>query len=131
MKKNLVAAAIGAALTLPVSLHAQEWTYRMFLGEGTPSEQTVTFRLKETAPGQHAGRFLIGGTADECVKRDLKATVSDEAAERIVVLHPAMAGCPERRLLLKTDGSGGRMEEKQADGSWKWDGRERGLKRKP
>lgn len=119
------------ALAMPLCLQAQEWTYQVYRVEGFPADQPITFLLKETSPGQHSGRFIVGGTLDDCIRREVKATVRVEGAEQVVVLPAAMVGCPERRLLLKTDGSGGRMEVKQGDGTWLWDGRERGLKRKP
>jgi hypothetical protein len=130
MRKALSATAAAAALLVPLQAGAQEWSYQTHAGEGTPWQQTITFRLVESSPGQHRARFMMGGTMDECIRRELRATVELQADEQFVVLHPAMAGCPERRMVLKTDGSGGRMEVKQSDGSWKWDGHERVIKRK-
>ncbi len=130
MPRALIASAAAAALLLPLQLGAQEWSFRVYPADGTPWEQSTTFRLTEVAPGQHRARIALGGTTDECIRRELRASVQEQGAERIVVLQPAMAGCPERRMVIKMDGSGGRVEVKQGDGSWQWDGRERGLTRK-
>jgi hypothetical protein len=130
MNKARIAAMAAAGMLVPLESSAQEWSFTTFPGEGTPWQQTTVFRLTEPSPGQHRARFIIGGTEDLCIRAELKATVQDQAQERIVFLAPAMTGCPERRLVLKSDGSGGRMEVKQADGSWQWDERERGLTRR-
>jgi hypothetical protein len=120
-----------AMVAFTQGLAAQEWAYQVYVGEGFPSDQVITFQLKAASPGQHTARFVVGGTLDDCIRREHKATVSMQGEEQVVVMEAPMRGCPDRRLVLKTDGSGGRMEMKQTDGSWVWDGRERGMKRKP
>ena len=128
MRTRVQAIAAAAALLLPPNLGAQEWSFQSYFG-GKPWG-AATFRLTQGAPGEYKGQFFSDEGLNECVRREMRATVQQQAAERTVQLHPPMPGCPEIRLVLKNDGSGGRLENRQDDGSWKWDGLERGLKRR-
>lgn len=129
MNKTLaVAAAIGAASILPASLQAQEWTYQSYW-EGKPWSSNTIFKLTESG-GEYRAEFIQGAGIDDCNRRGFRAMVERQADEQIIALPAVMAGCEERRVVVKNDGTGGRVEVRQADGSWKWDGFERILKRK-
>ena len=121
---------LGACLVLllPAPVHAQEWTFESYTPDGS-FWHSSTFRLTETSRGGFSGRFHIPD-ALPCMSPSMRATVTHEPGHQIITLASPMRGCDEQRLVLKTDGSGGQREVKQPDGSWKWDGRERGLKRK-
>ncbi|MBI5275595.1 MAG: hypothetical protein HY854_03975 [Burkholderiales bacterium] len=120
----LTAIVIGA----PSGGSAQEWTYEAFHADGRPLA-TASFRLSEASPGKYVGRFTIPN-ADVCFRGDMAAAVSQEGDLQVVTLTPAMRGCAPLRLVLRADGSGGQRHDPQADGSWAWDGKERGLRRR-
>jgi hypothetical protein len=117
-------------LLLPLELAAQVWTFQLYVDDQPFTWST--FRLTEPSPGQYRARYVMpgGGWVDPCFRPELRATVVRTAEETIITVQPPMAGCGVRRLVIKTDGSGGRSENQQADGSWQWNGREHGLKLK-
>ena len=130
MHASWMVVAAAAAMLWPLKPVAQVWTYQGY-ADGKPWA-VGTFELKEPTPGHYRARILVPGGLgmDTCSRQELVATVAQEGDEQIVVLKPAIAGCGQRRMVLKADGSGGRQEIQQADGSWRWNGYEHILKRK-
>jgi hypothetical protein len=118
------------ALLMAAGAIAQQWTFTGYLADRAyPGGLLV---LREDAPGQYKARVSHWLPAEQlCGRVPVAATLVQQGDEQVLTLAPSrVAGCAQVRFLLKADGSGGRKEERQADGSWKWDGYERGLKRK-
>jgi hypothetical protein len=119
------------ALLLPVAgAAAQQWTFTGYLADKAfPGGMLL---LKEDAPGRYKARVSHWLPNEQvCGRVDVPASLELQGDEQVVTLAPSrVAGRAEVRFLLKADGSGGRKEERQADGSWRWDGYDRGLKRK-
>lgn len=119
-----------AAVTLLVSTAAiaQEWEYLSvdsISGAKIPGQVKVT----EDSPGKFKLRFYINRPAN-CFNGDLSASIAEEDTTKVITVEPRMGGCDAIRLVVNKDGSGGKREVKGADGVWKWDGVDRGLKLK-
>lgn len=119
---------LTAWLLFPGTVAAQVWTFQSFAPDGSPWELS-SFELTRSGRGDYTGRYRIS-VAQPCVADAMKATVTREGDHQVITLAPARRECPETRLVVKTDGSGGRREVREPDGSWKWDGRDRGLQRR-
>lgn len=129
MHRHIITIVAGALLA-PFGLSAQEWSYMSYWPDGKPWAMG-SLKLRETVPGQHRVHLLIpGGGLDECARAETGARVEQQPEEIVIYMLPRMPGCQEVRFVLKADGTGGRAERKQADGSWQHDGRERELKRR-
>ncbi len=120
-------ALVGIYCFLPLLAWGQEWSYQT-IGDNRQPANLGTFRLSEPNPGQFVGR-IQAPNLDICFGSELNAKVDRTSEQTLVVLEPLMTGCQRVRLVLNNDGSGGRREVQQTDGSWKWDERERLLKR--
>jgi len=118
---------VGICSFLPLFAWGQEWSYQTIGADRLP-QNIGTFRLSEPKPGQFVGR-INAAPLDRCFQSELKAKVESTTEQILVILEPLFSGCPRLRLVLNSDGSGGRREVEQSDGSWKWDDRERLLKR--
>jgi hypothetical protein len=116
-----------ALLTFLPLAWGQEWSYQT-IGANRQPLNVGTFRLSEPNPGQYVGR-IQAPDLDVCFRSELKAAVEKTSDQTLVVLEPLMSGCQRVRLVLNNDGSGGKREIYQSDGTWKWDERERLLKR--
>lgn len=127
MRRSRMAVSIAAAL-LASAAAAQEWNYLAYNSEGKVSG-TGSLKLAEGAPGQFKAT-LIAPAMNVCYRSELAAKVTAEGDQQVITVEPRMRDCPEIRFVVKADGSGGKREVKQADGTWKWDDLERGLKRK-
>ena len=118
---------VGILSFLPLVAWGQEWSYQT-IGSNREPLNVGTFRLSESKPGQLRGR-INAPPLESCFRSELDASVERSSEHTLVVLEPLFLGCPRLRLVLNNDGSGGRREVQQSDGSWKWDERERLLKR--
>jgi len=107
--------AFATAALLPCGLAAQEWNLMTFW-QGQPW-QGGTLRLTEYAPGKHRVRVVIP-QKDMCLDRDLEATVHRSGGELFIELQQLYRDCPAARYVVKEDGTGGRREVRQPDGSW-------------
>lgn len=118
---------VGIFSFLPLVASGQEWSYQT-IGINREPLNVGTFRLSEPKPGQFVGR-INAPNLDICFGSELNAKVDRTSEQTLIALEPSMTGCQRVRLVLNNDGSGGRREVQQSDGSWKWDERERLLKR--
>jgi hypothetical protein len=127
MNKLLLGAV--AALGIGASAAAQEWSYQSYLPGGSTPSAPGYFKLTETSPGNFIGRLMFPGQ-DVCYRTDMPAKVAHEGGLQLVTLEPRLPGCPRIRLALKADGSGGERQLLQPDGTWAFDGMQRGLVRR-
>lgn len=119
--------SVGVLSLMPFLAWGQEWSYQT-IGPDRQPLNVGTFHLSEPKPGQFLGR-INAPPIDVCFRSALNAKIDRTPDQTLVVLEPLMTGCQRVRLVLNNDGSGGRREVQQSDGSWQWDGWERLLKR--
>jgi len=122
------AALLAAALLLPGGAVAQTWNYvgyHSITGEAWRG----SLELTEPAPGRFVARLVLHNP-ENCYGSKLAAQFERGQDQQVITVVPRMGGCPELRFVLKADGTGGRREIRQPDGTWAWDGAERGLTRR-
>jgi hypothetical protein len=129
MREIVSTCVVIAGTVLAAQSYAQEWEYISYNIITGKASSPGYLKLSEPAPGTYKAKLMFPNP-DICFRSDLAATSVTEADRQIITLAPSMNGCPDVRFVLKADGSSGKREVRQPDGSWKWDNTERGLKRK-
>jgi len=126
---------LAATLLLPLAAAAQEWRLQTYHpDDGSPSAGSPwavgILKLSESGGRHRVHAIVPGGGIDPCWRAETGATVERQPDQLIIYMEPLMAGCLRVRFVLKADGTGGHREDRQPDGTWKHDGRERLLTRK-
>jgi hypothetical protein len=125
----LLATLAGLAAAQEKGSVVDEWEY-VFFDSAKPAGvgRAILLRMED---GKH--RLRIAGTGSVqphvCLRRDAKLRI--DRSERHLTLTPVvdLPTCPQYRLVLRRDGSGGVRETQEKDGTWKPDGLQRSLRR--
>jgi hypothetical protein len=105
---------------------AQSWEYKSYkrsLGGQYSKENFVTGSIKLEERDGKATVQINAGAMDACRRAELAAQVTRTDAEITIEPEVPMSGCEKWRVVIRTDGSGGRREVWRGD-KWvdsKWD----------
>ena len=105
----LATAAFGAA-----QIHAETWNYQSY-SKGLPS--APGYVTLEENNGEATLR-MVAGNLDQCLSREMKATVERTESIITITTAPVMVGCEEYRFVIKADGTGGTRAHKTSNGEW-------------
>jgi hypothetical protein len=123
--------ALAASMLLaPVGASAQAWNYQSYPDGEDPSKSLdvplypgyITLDETGSAPVFH----MYVGKTTKCFSGDIEAKVSRTPEATTIVVKRDLKGCGSARFVIRNDGSGGQRQIIR-DGSWTWDGLERGL----
>lgn len=122
-----LAALLAAMVLTPLIAQAQTWEYKSFkkkgLGGQYDKENFVVGTVKLEEKDGKATVQLNAGAMDACRRAEAPAQVTRTDAEITIEPEVMLAGCEKWRLIIRTDGSGGRREVWRGD-KWvdtKWD----------
>lgn len=121
-----MATLLAAAALAPLSAQAQTWEYKSYkrsLGGQYNKENFVVGTIKLEEKDGKATFFTNAGVMDACRRAEVPAQVTRTDAEITIEPEISLAGCEKFRLVIRTDGSGGRRELWRGD-RWvdsKWD----------
>lgn len=115
----------GVILPLAAATQAQTWEYKSYKrtqgGQYSKDNFVVGTITLEEKDGK-ATLKTIAGAMDACRRAELPAQVTRTDAEITIEPEVPMAGCEKWRVVIRTDGSGGRREvwrgEKWVDTRW-------------
>lgn len=121
----------GTALSVTIlfaasAVAAQTWEYKSYkrsLGGQYSKDNFVTGSIKLEEKDGKATLTTIAGAMDACRRAELAAQVTRTDAEITIEPEVPMSGCEKWRVVIRTDGSGGRREVWRGD-KWvdtKWD----------
>ncbi len=121
-----LATLLAAAALAPLCAQAQTWEYKSYkrsLGGQYNKENFVVGTIKLEEKDGKATFFTNAGVMDACRRAEVPAQVTRTDAEITIEPEISLAGCEKFRLVIRTDGSGGRRELWRGD-RWvdsKWD----------
>jgi hypothetical protein len=123
---RLALTALLAAMVLaPLGAQAQTWEYKSYkrsLGGQYNKENFVVGTIKLEEKDGKATFFTNAGVMDACRRAEVPAQVTRTDAEITIEPEISLAGCEKFRLVIRTDGSGGRRElwrnDKWVDSKW-------------
>lgn len=115
--KALIAAAVVAIFASAGSAYAStksEWNYTMepnsigsnFMAAFVPGFKHSKAQLFQDKDGSYTFR-LQGQSVDACFSQEIDATVMRTDTELTIVPAPRLRNCPQIRLVIKLDGTGG------------------------
>ncbi len=115
----------GVILPLAAAAQAQSWEYKSYKrtqgGQYSKDSFVVGTITLEERDGK-ATLKTIAGAMDACRRAELPAQVTRTDAEITIEPEVPMAGCERWRVVIRTDGSGGRRElwrgERWVDTKW-------------
>lgn len=120
-----LATLLAAAALAPLSAQAQTWEYKSYkrsLGGQYNKENFVVGTIKLEEKDGKATFFTNAGVMDACRRAEVPAQVSRTDAEITIEPEISLAGCEKFRLVIRTDGSGGRRElwrnDRWVDSKW-------------
>jgi len=120
-----LAALLSAMVLAPLGAQAQTWEYKSYkrsLGGQYNKENFVVGTVKLEEKDGKATFFTNAGVMDACRRAEVPAQVTRTDAEITIEPEISLAGCEKFRLVIRTDGSGGRRElwrnEKWVDSKW-------------
>jgi len=121
-----LAALFAATVLAPLSAQAQTWEYKSYkkkgLGGQYDKENFVVGTVKLEEKDGKATFSTNAGAMDACRRAEVPAQVTRTDTEITIEPEVPMAGCEKFRLVIRTDGSGGRRElwrnEKWVDSKW-------------
>ncbi|QTN22862.1 hypothetical protein HZ992_22520 [Rhizobacter sp. AJA081-3] len=118
-------ALLSAMVLAPLSAQAQTWEYKSYkrsLGGQYNKENFVVGTIKLEEKDGKATFFTNAGVMDACRRAEVPAQVTRTDAEITIEPEISLAGCEKFRLVIRTDGSGGRRElwrnDKWVDSKW-------------
>ncbi len=118
-------ALLSAMVLAPLGAQAQTWEYKSYkrsLGGQYNKENFVVGTVKLEEKDGKATFFTNAGVMDACRRAEVPAQVTRTDAEITIEPEISLAGCEKFRLVIRTDGSGGRRElwrnEKWVDSKW-------------
>lgn len=118
-------ALLSAMVLAPLGAQAQTWEYKSYkrsLGGQYNKENFVVGTVKLEEKDGKATFFTNAGVMDACRRAEVPAQVTRTDAEIIIEPEISLAGCEKFRLVIRTDGSGGRRElwrnDKWVDSKW-------------
>ncbi len=124
---SALAALFAATVLAPLGAQAQTWEYKSYkkkgLGGQYEKDNFVVGTVKLEEKDGKATVQLNAGAMDACRRAEAPAQVTRTDAEITIEPEVSMAGCERWRLIIRTDGSGGRREVWRND-KWvdtKWD----------
>lgn len=112
-RPTLTLALAGLMLIAAGSAAAQTWEYKSYkrsLGGQYSKENFVTGSIKLEEKDGKATLTTIAGAMDACRRAELPAQVTRTDAEITIEPEVPMSGCEKWRVVIRTDGSGGRRE---------------------
>lgn len=125
---------LAAGMCLAGGAGAQTWEYKSYKKNGLGGQYDKTRFVPGSVTLQekdgHASLQLNAGAMDACRRGEMPASVTRTDTEITIEPEITMAGCEKWRLVIRTDGSGGRREVRNGD-QWvdtRWD---HGLTPKP
>ncbi len=122
--------ACGTALSMLIlvaagAVSAQTWEYKSYkksLGGQYNKENFVVGSITLEEKDGKATLKTIAGAMDACRRNELPAQVTRTDAEITIEPEVPMSGCERWRVVIRSDGSGGRREvwrgEKWVDTKW-------------
>lgn len=120
-----LAALLSAMVLAPLGAQAQTWEYKSYkrsLGGQYNKENFVVGTVKLEEKDGKATFFTNAGVMDACRRAEVPAQVTRTDAEITIEPEISLAGCEKFRLVIRTDGSGGRRElwrnEKWVESKW-------------
>ena len=118
-------ALLSAMVLAPLGAQAQTWEYKSYkrsLGGQYNKENFVVGTVKLEEKDGKATFFTNAGVMDACRRAEVPAQVTRTDAEITIEPEISLAGCEKFRLVIRTDGSGGRRElwrnDKWVDSKW-------------
>ena len=123
---SALAMLFAATALAPLGAQAQTWEYKSFkkkgLGGQYDKDNFVVGTVKLEEKDGKATVQLNAGAMDACRRAEAPAQVTRTDAEITIEPEVSLAGCEKWRLIIRTDGSGGRREvwrgDKWADTHW-------------
>jgi hypothetical protein len=119
-------ALLIGALLAPLAAQAQTWEYKSYkkkgLGGQYDKENYVVGTVTLTEKDGKATFLTNAGAMDACRRAEVPAQVTRTDTEITIEPEVPMAGCEKFRLVIRSDGSGGRRElwrnDKWVDTKW-------------
>lgn len=114
-----------AACVLPLAASAQSWEYKSYKKSPGGQYNRENFVVGSITLEEKDGKATlktIAGAMDACRRAELPAQVTRTDGEITIEPEVPMSGCEKWRVVIRTDGSGGRREvwrgEKWVDTRW-------------
>jgi hypothetical protein len=113
-KAHFIFNALGVALQFSAACAvAQTWNYRIDTRQSSGGTGGTEFGFVRLEYKDGKPIVAMGGRLSSCWNRsDLKAQVEKTDELLTITIEPALNGCEEVRLLIKTDGTGGKRQIK-------------------